>query len=107
MNPSLEFFLTNAFTSVQPTSDQIGHVVVEPDYDISPADKDAGPLAAELTRYLHEQPVDPHRAASPEGYAIDIPSRYQLLSKYLRKITLFREPLAGSWVAVEPPGNWI
>ena len=36
MDPQLEFFLEEAFSAVRPTSPQIGRIVVEPDYDISP-----------------------------------------------------------------------
>jgi len=40
MNPQLEFFLEDAFNSVRPTSPEVGRVVVEPDYDVSPDEQE-------------------------------------------------------------------
>ena len=54
MNPRLEFFLEDALESVQPTSPDIGRVVVEPDYDVSPIDNDASALVRELRELLDE-----------------------------------------------------
>lgn len=107
MDPKLDFFLECAFESVQPTSPEIGRVVVEPDYDVSPVEEDAGALAEELIRCVGEQSPDSAAIGSREGFAIQIPERYPLLRKYIRSITLHHDRAEGPWVEVEPPGNWI
>lgn len=107
MDPQLEFFLEDAFKSIQPTSPQIGRVVVEPDYDVSPVPQDRGELSHQLTRFLQEQSPDLAAVASPRGYEIRIPRKYRVLAKYLRQITLHGERVSGPWVEVAPPGNWI
>jgi hypothetical protein len=107
MDPQLDFFLECALGPVQPTSPEIGRVVVEPDYDVSPVQADAVPLAEELTRCIREQSADSAALATREGFAVDIPERYPLLRKYIRSITLHQDRAEGAWVEVAPPGNWI
>lgn len=104
MHPELEFFLENAFTSVQRTSPDIGRVVIEPDYDAAPDAKDAGRLASALVARLREVPVNKDAIAGHEGQAVD-PSG--LLQKYIRRITLHGDTVEGDWIEVAPPGNWI
>lgn len=98
MHPDLDDFLESAFESVQPVSSAIGRVVVEPDYDAAPDPRDASELANQLTDCLRGQIL-------PGNVEIDI--KYALLRKYLRRISLHPEKVEGSWVEVEPPGNWI
>ncbi|MGA8029027.1 MAG: hypothetical protein WB992_17955, partial [Bryobacteraceae bacterium] len=95
MNPELENFLEAAFQSVQPTSPEIGRVVVEPDYEVSPAQQDCRALAEELIRAIREHPPNPAALASHEGFEIDVSDRYPLLSKYIRSITLHNERVEG------------
>lgn len=103
MNPELDAFLNEAFQSVQPTSPGIGRVVVVPDFEATANPQDRDKLAEELTRLLREQPPDP-----ADGLDIQISNNYGLLAKYVRSITLHRDPPAeGAWVEVAPPGNWI
>ena len=107
MNPELEFFLEKAFESVQPTSPEIGRVVVEPDYDVKPLHSDAGHLASELVQCLREQPIDTAALSSREGFEIAVPGIYRRLAKYILRITLHQDKIEGPWVEVAPPGNWI
>ena len=107
MDPNLEFFLERAFEPVQPTSSEIGRVVVEPDYDRSPVQADARPLVDELTQCLREQSPDPVALKSHEGFEVEISNKYPLLSKYVRSITLHQDRTEGPWVEIAPPGNWI
>ena len=107
MDPQLEFFLEQAFDSVEPTSSEIGRVVVEPDYDVSPADQDASGLARELRELVSRQAPDPAALASPQGCPVTIPGDRRLLGKYLRSITLHQDRVEGSWIEVAPPENWI
>jgi hypothetical protein len=107
MDPQLEFFLEEAFSAVRPTSPQIGRVVVEPDYDISPDQKERDQLADELVSCIQEQSPNASDLASPQGWELKIPTKYPLLTKYLRSITLHQTPAERPWVEVAPPGNWI
>jgi hypothetical protein len=107
MNPETETFLDNAFRSIQPTSPEIGRVVVEPDYEVSPSEGDATGLQSELLESLREQSLDPAALASHDGFELKISSRYVLLTKYIRRVTLHQDKLDGSWVEIAPPGNWI
>ena len=107
MNPDLEFFLENAFESVQPTSHKIGRAVVEPDYDVDFSSADAAPLAKELVECISEQTIDPAALASHEGFEFSPPANFPLLAKYIRNITLHEDGAQGPWVEVAPPGNWI
>lgn len=107
MHPDLDFFLEHAFEAVQPTSPEIGRVVLEPDYDVSPVEQDAAALAGELIQCIKEQSPDSGAISSREGFAIKIPEGYPLLHKYIRSITLHQDRAEGAWVEVEPPGNWI
>ncbi len=107
MNPEIEFFLEKAFQSVQPTSAEIGRVVVEPDYEVDPSPQDAGHLASELVQFLREQSLDAAALSSHEGFEVEIPGRYRRLTKYAHRITLHQDKALGPWVEVAPPGNWI
>jgi hypothetical protein len=107
MNPEIEDFLENAFASVKPTSDAIGRVVVEPDYESGPATDDGQQLRSELVELLTGQRADTAALHSQDGFAVTIPSRYELLSKYIRRITLHADNVEGDWVEVVPPGYWI
>src|SRR5438105_1737542 len=107
MDPQLEFFLEDAFKSVQPTSPEIGRVVVEPDYDMTPDQKERDQLAAELNSCIQEHSPKTTDLAARHGFELKIPSKYPLLSKYVRSITLHQAPMERPWVEVAPPGNWI
>lgn len=107
MHPELETFLEHAFQNIEPTSPDIGRVVVEPDYEISPAQHDAGHLASELVQCLREQSPNPAALASHQGVQVRIAGAYRLLAKYIRSITLHQDRVEGAWVEVAPPGNWI
>lgn len=107
MNPDLEFFLENAFQSVKPTSDKIGRVVVEPDYDVDFSPADAEPLKQELVAFLSKQTPDPAALGSHEGFEAPAPDPASLLGKYIRAITLHADDVDGPWIEVAPPGNWI
>ncbi len=107
MHPELETFLDSAFRSVEPTSVEIGRVVVEPDYNVTPAQHDAGHLTSELVQCLREQSPEPAALASHEGFEVAIPGNYRLLLKYIRSITLHQDRAEGPWIEVAPPGNWI
>ena len=107
MNLKLEDFLETAFESVQPTSDKIARVVVEPDYDAEFDPDEAEDLAEQLTDYLQHVAADPKFLASPERYQPEIPAEFQLLRKYIRRVTLYADRVEGPWVEVAPPGNWI
>ena len=107
MHPELEFFLEDAFGRVQPTAGEIGRVVVEPDYEVAPDAKAAGQLASELVECLREARVDEETLAGPQGCEIEIAGTYQLLRKYVRRITLHADSVEGDWVEVAPPGSWI
>jgi hypothetical protein len=107
MDPQLEFFLEDALSSVRPTSPQIGRVVVEPDYDISPDQKEGDQLADELVRCIQEHCLNAIDLASPAGSKLPVPNYYPALAKYVRSITLHQSPAERPWVEVVPPGNWI
>lgn len=107
MDPDLEFFLEDAFKCVEQTAPEIGRVVVEPDYDVTPDDKDAGHLASELAQCLREAVIVPGSLSSHNGQEIEIPGQYRLLQKYVRRITLHANTLEGEWIEIAPPGNWI
>jgi hypothetical protein len=107
LDPQLEFFLEEAFRSVRPTSSQIGRVVIEPDYDISPDQQERDQLADELVRCIQEQSPNATDLVSPQGWELKIPTKYPLLTKYLRSVTLHQAPTERPWVEVAPPGNWI
>jgi len=104
MNLNVEAFLEDAFQSVEPTSDKIGRVVVEPDYEATVVPQDAVPLANELREYLSHSPAPPD---SPQGLEIAVPEASSLLKRYLRQITLHSDKIEGPWIEVAPPGNWI
>jgi hypothetical protein len=107
MQPDLEFFLEDALKCVNQTAPEIGRVVIEPDYNATPDDKDAGHLASELVQCLREASVNPVSLSSRHGQDIEIPGQYRLLQKYIRRITLHANALEGEWIEVAPPGNWI
>lgn len=107
MNPDLEDFLEDAFASIKPTSDDIGRVVVEPDYDSGIVKNDKQQLRGEFLELLKGQNVDGSALKSPDGFEVKIPDCYKLLSKYIRRITLYADSVEGDWVEVAPPGNWI
>lgn len=107
MHPDLEFFLEDAFQSVQQTSPEIGRVVVEPDYDVAPDVQDAGTLPTQLLQCLRESKIDNKALSGHEGYDLEVPAAYRLLHKYIRRITLHADGVEGEWIEVSPPGNWI
>ena len=107
MDPQLEFFLEDAFGSVRSTSPQVGRVVIEPDYDISPDEEERDERSDELIRCIQEHSPKPTELASSEGLKLTVPSKYPVLSKYVRSITLHQAPVEFPWVEVAPPGNWI
>lgn len=107
MNPNLEEFLESAFSSIKPTSDAIGRVVVEPDYDSGVMAEDGPQLRSEFLELLNAQNVDGNALKSYDGFEVKIPDRYKLLSKYIRRLTFHADSVEGDWVEVAPPGNWI
>jgi hypothetical protein len=107
MHVELEDFLESAFDPIQPSSSKIGRVVVEPDYDVQPDPSCASHIAQQLSDCIRNQPLTGDRLAARNGLEATIGPEYDLLRKYLRRITLFADPLEGPWVEVAPPGNWI
>ena len=107
MNPDIEFFLEDAFASLPSTSPAIGRVVVEPDYESAPTPGDPQQLRSEFTKLLSGQAADDSALQSQNGLEVKIPSDYQLLSKYIRRITLHADSVEGDWIEVAPPGSWI
>jgi hypothetical protein len=101
MHPDLEDFLETAFERIQPTSTAIGRVVIEPDYDAEPAPQEASVLTQQLTDQLRQA------TSSASGFEVPLDSKYTILKKYVRRITLHSDSLEGPWVEVAPPGNWI
>ncbi len=107
MHPELEDFLESAFDSVQPTSSMIGRVVVEPDYDVKPDPSCASHIAQQLSECIRNQQLVNDRLATLGGLEVTIGPEYNLLRKYLRRITLHADSVEGAWVELAPPGNWI
>ncbi len=107
MHPELEDFLENALGAVQPVAQGIGRVVVEPDYDVAPANDEGSKLATELAGCIRGQRTDLLALQSPQGFEAEIAAKYGLLKKYIRRITLHADSVEGPWVEVAPPGNWI
>jgi hypothetical protein len=107
MDPQLEFFLEDAFSSLRPTSPQVGRVVIEPDYDISPDEQERDAVVNELVSCIQEHSPKATELASSEGWKLTVPSKYPVLAKYVRSITLHQAPTECPWVEVAPPGNWI
>jgi hypothetical protein len=107
MHPELEFFLESAFSSIQPGSEKIGRVVVEPDYNMKPDRNDAGDLSQQLTECLRDRPLTEAALGSFDGLEVRIPGECTTLKKYIRRITLHADPVEGAWIEVAPPGNWI
>ncbi len=107
MNLQLESFLETALGSIEPTSNQIGRVVVEPDYEASLDEHEASTIAEQLTACLRDQKPEPDQLSSPQGDEIQIGNSYPVLRKYVLRITLHADGVEGSWVEVAPPGNWI
>ncbi len=102
---SVEAFLEDTFGSVQPTSDAIGGVTVDPNEAVQINEAEAKDLAGELTRCIR----DSTGASIPaQGYYIEPSEKsYPLLKKYLQSITLHRDAAISSWVQVLPPGGAI
>jgi hypothetical protein len=98
MHPDLEIFLEEAFQEVQPAVPGVGRVVVEPDYDVTPAPADKALLGHELLELVksHSGPGE-----------VKVPANLKTLARYIRCVSLLRDPLEGPWVEVVPPGNWI
>ena len=108
MNLEMENFLEAAFTSIKPTSDAIGRVVVEPDYESGTPADDAQQLRNSLIELLNsQQDVDSNALQSQDGFEVKIPDHYQHLSQCIRRITLHADKIEGDWIEVAPPGNWI
>jgi hypothetical protein len=107
VHAELEDFLERAFDSIQPTSSSIGRVVVEPDYNVQPDPSCAGHIAQQLSDCIRNQPLTSNRLATRGGLQANIGPEYDLLRKYLRRITLHAEPVEGTWIEIVPPGNWI
>jgi hypothetical protein len=107
MHPELEFFLESAFDGVRPSLPNVGRVVVEPDYDLSPDEDEKQKLTEELEQLLSTQTVNPSAVSSSEGQALAIPGSLKTLSKYVRSVTLHADSVEGAWIEVAPPGNWI
>lgn len=107
MHAELEDFLERAFGSIQPSSPNIGRVVVEPDYNVRPDVSCASQIAEQLSECIRDQPLKPEKLASRHGFEATIRPEYDLLHKYLLRITLHADPVEGSWIEVAPPGNWI
>lgn len=107
MHPDLEFFLEETFKTVEPTAAYIGRAVVEPDYNADVDIADGAALRQELLECLLAQSPLPGELKSPDGYEVEIPSKYPVLAKYVRRISLHEDTVEGPWIEVAPPGNWI
>jgi hypothetical protein len=107
MHPDLEDFLENAFAEIEPTSPKVGRVVVEPDYEISPDERDSAAIAGELKKLLTVQSPETDELSSFDGVEAKVRPEFGLLKKYLRRVTLHADAVDGPWIEVAPPGNWI
>jgi hypothetical protein len=107
MHPELKDFLEDALSGVRTTSAQVGRVVVEPDYEATPAEGDAGPLQQQLRELLDRQSPDAAALASSQGYEVHVPVDCPLVAKYFRSITMHQDRVEGALIEVAPPGNWI
>jgi hypothetical protein len=107
MHPDLQFFLEDTFKTVEPTAAYIGRAVVEPDYEADVDLEESSALRQELIDCLLVQSPLPGQLKDPDGYEVTVPSKYPVLTKYIRRITLREDRVEGPWVEVAPPGNWI
>ena len=102
MHTDIQPFLEDAFSTLTPTSNQIGRVVVEPDYEA-----DAAGLSEQLKACIADQRIEAAGLASHDGLELKLAGDCSLLKKYIRRITLHADPVEGAWVEIAPPGNWI
>jgi hypothetical protein len=107
MKPDLEFFLEQTFDPVEPTSPEIGRVIVEPDYETSYDAAEATSLRKQLIACLAAQSPKAKDLSAPGGYEVHSMNKYPVLAKYIRRITLHKDTVEGPWIEVAPPGNWI
>ena len=107
MNPELETFLQDAFSSLKPSIQGVARVLVEPDYETDAPLQNADQLTAELTKLLSAQKVDLIALGSHTGFEVDDLGKYPNLQRLVRRVTLYGEPAEDPWVEVAPPGNWI
>ena len=107
MHPTLELFLEEALSSVQPTSREIKRVVVEPDYDAEPEPEDAESIASQLIACIEAQPLDSAALASSDGIEVMVTDQHPTLKRYVRQISLHSDQAADPWIEIVPPGNWI
>jgi hypothetical protein len=107
VHPDLEDFLESAFSDITPTTAKVGRVVVEPDYEMSPDERDSAGIAEELKNLLAEQLPAGEQLTSFDGVEAKVRPGFTLLKKYLRRITLHADAVNGPWIEVAPPGNWI
>jgi hypothetical protein len=107
VHAELEDFLENAFASIHPSSSRIGRVVVEPDYNVRPDPSCASQIAQQLLDCIRNQPLTSDKLAARGGLEANIGPEYDLLRKYLRRISLHADPVDGPWIEIAPPGNWI
>ena len=107
MNPDLETYLDEVFESVQPTSPDIGRVVLQPNYEDGPLSGDAEQLRVELVQLLKAQKPGLVGLESHQGVEVSVPGQYQTLGKFVRTVTLHANHLEGPWVEIAPAGSWI
>ncbi len=107
MHPELEDFLNRAFGSLEATSPKIGRVVVEPDYDAQPEEREGSVAAEQLRDCVAREALAEEALAARDGLEVKIRNEYGLLRKYVRSIRLHANAVEGSWVEIAPPGNWI
>lgn len=104
---NVEAFLEDAFDKIQPISEEIGRVMIAPNYTVTADELDHNGLSDELARCIRQHKPDLTALRSPQGDDIPISQEYPLLRKYVRTITLYKEAGIGSWVQIEPPGNFV
>jgi len=107
MNPDLETYLDEVFASVQPTSPDIGRVVLQPNYEDGPPSGNAEQLRAELVQLLQAQHPGLTGLESHDGVEIVVPDQFPTLHKFIRTVTLYANRLEGSWIEIVPAGSWI
>lgn len=106
MNPEIETLLEDGLCSLQPTSDAVGRVSIEPDYESEFGAADLPQLRAELEEVLNTAPVSAKAVKEHDGQELDF-AAFPTLTRFVRKIALHGGATATPWIEVIPPGNWI
>lgn len=106
MNPEIEPLLEEKLASLAPTSNLVGRVSVEPDYESGLTATDIQQLRTELEEVLSTVPVSADAINGHDGQTVDFKA-FPTLTRFIRKISLHGGDAVEPWVDVVPPGNWI